>query len=82
MIQIFHDTDMTLYRHAEYEIVTYSITRNIALQEYPIEIRSPTLFFTLRTWADLFIRRSESFTELIKDTLISFFRVLPLDEYG
>lgn len=52
------------------------------LQEYPTEIQPPTPFFTLRTWADLFIRRSESFTELIKGTLTSLSRVLPLDEYG
>lgn len=82
MIKIFHDIDATLYRHVEYEMVTYSITRNIAFQEYPTEIRPPTLFFTLQTWADLFIRRSESFTELIKGTLISLSRILPLDEYG
>lgn len=79
MVKAFHDTDVT--RSAECERVTYSVARNTTPLKYPTEIQSPTPFFTLRTWANLFIRRSESFTELIKGTLTCLSRVLPLHEY-
>jgi len=74
-------TDATIYPHAECETVTYSVVRN-TLQEYPAEIQPPIPSFTLRTWANLFIRRDQKVSELIKGTLTFLSRVLSLDEYG
>ncbi|EZA50026.1 hypothetical protein X777_11690 [Ooceraea biroi] len=56
---------------------------NITFKAKNIQLNfNPDTLLYAPSWTDLFIRRSESFTELIKGTLTSFSRVLPLNEYG